>query len=277
MSGRVAGKVAFITGAARGQGRSHALRLASEGADIIAVDACAPISTVDYPLSTLEDLDETRRLVEKTDRRIFTAQCDVRDYDGLAAALQAGVDELGRLDIVLANAGILSQGLAHEQSEQQFRDIIDVNLIGVWKTVRAAIPYFIDQGHGGSIVLTSSVMGLRSSPGVISYTAAKYGVVGMMKNLAHELAPYHVRVNAVHPTNVHTPMIFNDSVSRQMRPDLENPTMDDAASTLASFNLWDVPWVEPEDVSNAVLWLASDESRFVTGVSLPVDLGATTK
>lgn len=277
MGGRMAGKVAFVTGAARGQGRSHALRLAGEGADIIAADACAQISTVDYPLSTANDLDETRQLVEKTGQRIVATQCDVRDFDGLAAALQAGVDELGRLDCVVANAGILSQGLAHEQSEQQFQDIIDINLIGVWKTAKAAIPHFITQGHGGSIILTSSVMGMRSSPGVISYTAAKYGVVGMMKNLAHELAPYHVRVNTVHPTNVHTPMIFNDSLSRQMRPDLENPTMDDAADVLASFNLWDVPWVEPEDVSNAVLWLASDESRYVTGISLPVDLGATTK
>jgi (+)-trans-carveol dehydrogenase len=277
MSGRMAGKVAFITGAARGQGRSHALRLASEGADIIAVDACVQVDSVGYPLSTLDDLFETQRLVEKTGRRVLVARCDVRDFDGLASTLQTGIDELGHLDCVVANAGILSHGLAHEQSEQQFQDMIDVNLMGVWKTVKAAIPHFIAQGQGGSIILTSSVMGMRASTGTVSYTAAKFGVVGMMKNLAHEMAPFHVRVNAVHPTSVDTPMISNDSLSRRMRPDLKNPTMADAVGALASINLWDVPWVEPDDVSNAVLWLASDESRYVTGISLPVDLGATTK
>jgi (+)-trans-carveol dehydrogenase len=270
-------KVAFITGAGRGQGRSHAVRLAEEGADIIAVDACRDVATVDYPMATRDDLDETVRLVEKTGRRIVASACDVRDAAGLKAALDAGVAEFGRLDCVVANAGILSQGLAHEQSDEQFQDIIDINLTGVWKTVRAAIPHFIRQDDGGSVILTSSVMGMRASSGVVSYVASKYAVVGMMKSLAHELAPYHVRVNTVHPTNCFTSMIDNESLLKSMRPDLQRPSIEDAADILASYNLWDVPWVEPIDISNAVLWLASTESRYVTGISLPVDLGATTK
>jgi SDR family mycofactocin-dependent oxidoreductase len=274
---RVGGKVAFVTGAARGQGRSHAVRLAKEGADIIAVDLCRPVETVGYPMSTPEDLAETVRLVEATGRKIVAAEADVRDYEALAKALRSGVDELGRLDYVVANAGVLSQGPAHEQSEQQFQTVVDINLTGVWKTTKAAIPILIDQGTGGAMVLTSSVMGLRGSPGLVGYVAAKFGVVGMTKTLAQELAPHRVRVNAVHPTNAHTPMIVNDMMSRTLRPDLPNPQIEDAKEILSSFNLWDEPWVEPEDVSSAVLWLLSEESRYVTGISLPVDLGATTK
>jgi SDR family mycofactocin-dependent oxidoreductase len=274
---RVGGKVAFVTGAARGQGRSHAVRLAKEGADIIAVDLCRPVETVGYPMSTPDDLAETVRLVEATGRKIVAAEADVRDYEALAKALRSGVDELGRLDYVVANAGVLSQGPAHEQSEQQFQTVVDINLTGVWKTAKAAIPILIDQGTGGAMVLTSSVMGLRGSPGLVGYVAAKFGVVGMTKTLAQELAPHRVRVNAVHPTNAHTPMIVNDMMSRTLRPDLPNPQIEDAKEILSSFNLWDEPWVEPEDVSSAVLWLLSEESRYVTGISLPVDLGATTK
>lgn len=278
MSRPMAGKVAFITGAARGQGRAHAIRLAEEGANIIAVDCCAPFATVSYPPAMPEDLDETTRLVRKTGQQIMAVQCDVRDFPGLSAALDAGVREFGRLDCVVANAAISSQGLAHEQTEEQFQDIIDVNLIGVWKTVKAAVPHYIKQNDGGSVILTSSIMGIRSWPGIISYSAAKFAVVGMMKNLAHELAPYHVRVNTVHPTNVNTPMVINPGLARRMRPDLKNPTQEQVSERLAEFNLWkDLPYVEPRDISEAVLWLASDESRYVTGITLPVDLGALTK
>jgi (+)-trans-carveol dehydrogenase len=177
----------------------------------------------------------------------------------------------------VANAGVLSSGLAHEQSEEQYQTMIDINLAGVWRTAKAAIPTLIAQGTGGSMVLTSSVMGLRAASGMIGYVAAKYGVVGMMKALAHELAPHRVRVNTVHPTNANTPMIINDVMAASMRPDLKNPTMDDTRDILAAYNLINEPWVEPEDVSNAVLWLLSDEARTVTGVTLPVDLGAATK
>jgi (+)-trans-carveol dehydrogenase len=209
--------------------------------------------------------------------RIIAREADVRDSAALSAAVADGVAEFGHLDCVVANAGVLSSGLAHEQSEEQYQTMIDINLAGVWRTAKAAIPTLIAQGTGGSMVLTSSVMGLRAASGMIGYVAAKYGVVGMMKALAHELAPHRVRVNTVHPTNANTPMIINDVMAASMRPDLKNPTMDDTRDILAAYNLINEPWVEPEDVSNAVLWLLSDEARTVTGVTLPVDLGAATK
>ncbi|HLH81719.1 MAG TPA: mycofactocin-coupled SDR family oxidoreductase [Trebonia sp.] len=276
MGGRVAGKVAFITGAARGQGRSHALRLAEEGADIIAVDICADTGT-DYQPSTEEDLAETVRQVEKLDRRIYAAKADVRDYASLKRALDAGVAELGRLDIVCANAGILALGLSHEQSEEQWQNMIATNLSGVWHTTKAATPILIDQGTGGSIIVTSSLLGLKGFAHASAYAAAKFGVVGLAKSLAHELAPYRIRVNTVHPTNVRTPMLDSPMMHHAFRPDLETPTFDDARKAYPVLNIWPLPWVEPSDVSNAVLYLASDEARYVTGISLPVDLGAAAK
>jgi (+)-trans-carveol dehydrogenase len=276
MAGRVEGKVAFITGAARGQGRSHAVTLAREGADIIAVDICKQIDSMPYPMATAEDLAETVRQVEALGRRIVAAQADVRDYDAVKAALDEGVAELGRLDIVSANAGIASYGDLAELPEQTWQDVIDVNLTGVWHAAKAAIPHLRAAG-GGSMILTSSTAGLMAIPNSGRYTATKHGVVGLMRTLALELAPDLIRVNSVHPTGVNTDMIQNPATYRLFRPDLENPTADDMAGAARALNALPIPWVEPADISNAVLWLASDESRYVTGITLPVDAGSLTK
>jgi SDR family mycofactocin-dependent oxidoreductase len=273
MTGRVEGKVAFITGAARGQGRSHAVTLAREGADIIAVDIAKQVDSVPYPMATPEDLAETVRQVEALDRRIVATQADVRDYDALKEALDDGVARLGRLDIVSANAGIVSYGTLAELPEQTWQDMIDVNLTGVWHAAKAAIPHLRAGGRGGSMILTSSEMGLRGLPNTGHYTAAKHGVVGLMRTLALELAPDFIRVNSVHPTTVNTPMVMNSATYRLFRPDLENPTADDMAEASRAVNALPIPWVEPADISNAVLWLASDEARYVTGITLPVDAG----
>jgi len=277
MTGRVEGKVAFITGAARGQGRSHAVRLAEEGADIIAVDLCGSVPTIEYPLGTDEDLQETAALVEKFGRKVFTAQADVRDFGSLESALNAGVAELGHVDIVCANAGVLSMGAAHEQSEEQWQQMIGVNLTGVWHTAKAAIPHMIEQGTGGSLILTSSLMGLKGASWTIGYVAAKFGVVGLGRALAHELAPHRIRANVIHPTNIQTPMLDNEHIISSFRQDLPSPTFSDMDDMLSAMNIWPMPCVEASDVSNAVLWLASDEARYVTGISLPVDLGASAK
>ncbi|MCU1651497.1 MAG: NAD(P)-dependent oxidoreductase, partial [Pseudonocardia sp.] len=202
---RLEGKVAFVTGAARGQGRSHAIRLAEEGADIIAVDIASQIDTVPFPMATPDDLAETVMEVEALDRRIVASQADVRDYAAVKAALDTGVAQLGRLDIVAANAGIVSFGAAEELTEQAWRDVIDVNLTGVWHTVKAAIPHLRAAG-GGSIIITSSGAGLKGTPNIAHYVAAKHGLVGLMRTLANELAPDLVRVNTVHPGSVDTDM-----------------------------------------------------------------------
>jgi SDR family mycofactocin-dependent oxidoreductase len=280
MTGRVEGKVAFITGAARGQGRSHAIRLAEEGADIIAVDIAEDIDSVRrfYPGATEADLAETVKQVEALDRRIVATRADVRDYAALQRALDEGVAELGHVDIVSANAGIFIFGEpAHLVTEGDWQDVIDINLTGVWHTAKAAIPHLIEQGSGGSIVLTSSTAGLKGFPGVSQYTASKHAVVGLMRTLALELAPYSIRVNSVHPTGVATDMILNEATFRLFLPDAENPTREQAAEVFATTNALPVPWVEPRDISNAVLFLASDEARYVTGVTLPVDAGFTIK
>jgi (+)-trans-carveol dehydrogenase len=277
MTGRVAGKVAFITGAARGQGRSHAVRLAEEGADIIAVDICAQVESVPYPMATPEDLAETVKEVEALDRRIVAIQADVRDYPAVQRALDAGVAELGHVDIVSANAGIASYGLAHELDEATWQDMIDTNLTGVWHAAKAAIPHLIEQRTGGSIVLTSSTAGLMAIPNLAHYVSAKHGVVGLMRTLALELAPYLIRVNSVHPTGVNTPMVDNEASMRLFLPDAENPTLEQYAEVMGSLNALPIPWVEARDISNAVLFLASDEARYITGVTLPVDAGSLTK
>jgi (+)-trans-carveol dehydrogenase len=274
MAGRVEGKVAFITGAARGQGRSHAIRLAEEGADIIAVDHCADIDTVDYPMATSADLEETVKAIEALDRRVHAAHADVRDLASLRTAVDAGVAELGRLDIVSANAGILSNGQSHELTEDYWDQMIDINLSGVWRTCKVAIPHMIAGGRGGSIVLTSSVAGLRSYNGVSHYVSAKHGVVGLMKTLAQELAGHSIRVNTVNPTQCDTAMIQNESMYHLFCPDIENPTRADFAAASAATILLPIDWVEAIDVSNAVLFLASDEARYITGVALPIDAGA---
>jgi (+)-trans-carveol dehydrogenase len=278
MAGRVEGKVAFITGAARGQGRAHAVRLAQEGADIIAVDICKQIESVAIPLSTPEDLAETADLVKGHNRRIYTAEVDVRDFGSLKAAVDAGVEQLGRLDIIVANAGIGNGGATLDKtSEEDWTDMIDVNLSGVWKTVKAGVPHILAGGHGGSIILTSSVGGLKAYPHTGHYVAAKHGVVGLMRTFAVELGQHMIRVNSVHPTNVNTPLFMNEPTMKLFRPDLENPGPDDLKVIAQMMHTLPVGWVEPEDVSNAVLFLASDESRYVTGVTLPIDAGSCLK
>jgi (+)-trans-carveol dehydrogenase len=279
MTGRVEGKVAFITGAARGQGRAHAVRLAQEGADIIAVDICKKIDTVDViAASTPEDLAETADLVKGHNRRIVTAEVDVRDYDALKAAVDSGVEQLGRLDIIVANAGIGNGGQTLDKtSEADWTAMIDINLTGVWKTVKAGVPHILAGGNGGSIILTSSVGGLKAYPHTGHYVAAKHGVVGLMRTFAVELGAQNIRVNSVHPTNVNTPLFMNDGTMRLFRPDLENPGPEDMKVVGQLMHTLPIGWVEPEDIANAVLFLASDEARYVTGVTLPIDGGSCLK
>lgn len=275
--GRVAGKVAFITGAARGQGREHAVRLAEEGADIIAVDVCGDIDGAPYPGATEADLDETAALVEKLDRRIVTAKADVRDIDGLRAALQLGIDELGRPDVVVANAGISgAPAPAALIEEAAWQTMLDINITGVWHTIKAAVPHMSD-GRGGSIILVSSMLGLRGGGYMAHYASAKHAVVGLMNSLANELAPQWIRVNSIHPGNVLTPMIDNEPFRRTLRPDLAEPTMADAAEVIGQFHMLPVPFFEARAVSNAVLFLASDEAQYITGAALPIDAGAVAK
>ncbi|MQA84847.1 MAG: mycofactocin-coupled SDR family oxidoreductase [Streptosporangiales bacterium] len=275
--GRLDGRVAFVTGAARGQGRSHAVRLAEDGADIIAVDLCRQVDSVRpfYRMPTTADLAETARLVEDLDRRVVARQADVREYDQLESALGAGLAELGGLDIVCANAGIFTYGVAWEIDEQTWRDVIDINLTGVWHTVKAAVPPMIQRGRSGAIVITSSTAGLKGLTNIAHYVASKHAVVGLMRTLANELAPYRIRVNTVHPTTVDTDMIQNEATYRLFLPDHPDPTREEAAEAFQTTNALPVPWVEPRDISNAIAWLVSDEARYVTGVALPVDAGST--
>jgi (+)-trans-carveol dehydrogenase len=274
--GRVAGKVAFITGAARGQGREHAIRLAEEGADIIAVDVCDDIDGVSYPGAREADLDETAALVEKLDRRIVTEKADVRDLEGLTTALQKGVADLGAIDIVVANAGISGTPAPAALIEQSaWQTMLDINVTGVWHTVKAALPHMTN--GGGSIILVSSMLGLRGGGYMAHYASAKHAVVGLMNSLANELAPQWIRVNSIHPGNVRTPMLDNEWFCRTLRPDLENPTIDDAAEIIGQFHMMPKPLIEARAVSNAVLFLASDEAQYITGAALPVDAGAVAK
>lgn len=276
--GRVEGKVAFITGAARGQGRSHAIRLAQEGADIIAIDACEDQPNIPYPGATEADLAETVRLVEALDRRIVATKADVRDFTALKAAVDDGVAQLGRLDIVSANAGIgVDPRLTEEVPEEVWTDMLDVNLSGVWRAAKAAIPHIKAAGNGGSIILTSSAAGLRAYANAGAYVSAKHGVVGLMRTLALELAPHMIRVNSIHPTQVDTDMIQNEATYRLFRPDLEHPTREDFAPASQTMNALPIPWVEAIDISNAVLFLASDEARYITGVTVSVDAGSNIK
>ncbi|WP_054247299.1 mycofactocin-coupled SDR family oxidoreductase [Rhodococcus opacus] len=276
MTGRVDGRVVLVTGAARGIGRAQALRFAQEGADVVAVDLCGPVGTVVTPPASPEDLEETAKLVRDTGRRIVTAQVDVRDGTALAEAVTAAAGELGGLDFVCATAGITSSGAALDLDAETWQTMLDVNLTGVWQTGKAAAPHLIERG-GGAMILTSSIAGLRGLVGVAHYTAAKHGVVGLMRSLAKELAPHRVRVNSVHPTNVDTDMIQNDMVRRAFRPDLEHPTREEFAAAAVTMNMLSIPWIEPVDVANAALFLASDEARYITSVALPVDAGSVSR
>lgn len=275
--GMLDGKVALITGAARGQGRSHAVRLAQEGANIIAIDLCAQPSTVSVPGATPADLEETVRLVEKHDRRIVAQIGDVRDVDSMVRIATEGVAELGRLDIVVANAGIWAVGATEPESlaerQRVWQESIGVDLTGVFNTLEATVPILVNAGRGGAIVLTSSTAGLKSmainSLAQNAYTAAKHGVVGLMRNYAVELAPHMIRVNTVHPTSVATPMIMNDVTNAYLE---KHPSLAGLMS-----NLLPVPAVDPVDISNGVLYLVSDMGRYVTGITLPVDAGFLVK
>lgn len=265
MSGRVAGKRVLVTGAARGMGRSHAVRLAEEGADLILLDICASIPEVEYPLAATEDLEETARLVTELGRRAVTHVVDVRDAAALTAAVDDGVSELGGLDASVANAGVLTAGTWDTTTSQQWRTVIDVNLIGAWNTCAAALPHLVERG--GSLINISSVAGLKGSPLHTPYTASKHGVVGMSRALANELAAANVRVNTVHPTGVET----------GMRPDTLHGLLHGERSDLGPIfqNALPIVMTEARDVSNAVLFLVSDESRHVTGLEFKVDAGVT--
>ena len=271
--GKLEGKVAFITGAARGQGRSHAIRLAQEGADIIAVDTAKQVATVPYDTATAADLEQTVKDVEALDRRIVASEVDVRDLAALKKAADDGVAQLGRLDIVIANAGINSMAPALEMDEEMWQTMIDINLTGVWKTIRAAGPHIVAGGRGGSIVITSSLASISVNENIAHYSAAKSGLVGLMSVLAKELGPQSIRVNSIHPTTVATPMILNEPTYKLFRPDLEKPTRADFDEAAAQMNRLPVTMVEPVDISEAVLYLVSDSGRYVTGTTHVVDAG----
>ncbi|MEV5240900.1 mycofactocin-coupled SDR family oxidoreductase [Streptomyces cinnamoneus] len=275
--GRVAGKVVFITGAARGQGRSHAVRLAEEGAHIVASDICEEVGSTHYTLATSDDLKETARLVEARGGQILTCSADVREPAQLEAVVSEALGRFGHIDVVCANAGIGSLGRAWELSDKQWHDMIDVNLTGAWNTVKAVIPHMIEAGRGGSIIFTNSVAGFLGRPNMAHYAASKHGLVGLMRSLANELAPHYIRVNSIHPGNVDTDMVQNVTGRRLLLPDVADPTREEFAAAAAELSVIPVPWVESVDVSNAVLWLASDEARYVTGATLPVDAGASIK
>jgi SDR family mycofactocin-dependent oxidoreductase len=279
--GRVQGKVAFITGAARGQGRSHAVRLAEEGADIVAVDLCHDIDTLGYSLATPDDLKETARLVEEKDRRIVAVEADVRERAQLQAAVERGIAELGKLDIVVAQAGIA--GMKGDPPLQAWTDVIDTNLLGVVNAVHAALPHL---QAGASIVATGStaaymnalpMMQVGTDPGGVAYMSAKRLLSSYMHDLARELAPRQIRANVIHPTNVNTDMLQSDPMYQSFRPDLEHPTKEDATPAFYVQQAMPIPWIEPVDISNAVLYLASDEARYVTGMQLRVDAGGYLK
>jgi SDR family mycofactocin-dependent oxidoreductase len=279
--GRVQGKVAFVTGAGRGQGRSHAVRLAEEGADIIAVDICHDLDSLGYSLSSPDDLKETARLVEAQDRRVVTVQADVRERAQLTAAIERGIAEFGKLDVVVAQAGIIGQ--KSEQPLQAWADVYDTNALGIINAIHAALPHL---EAGASIIATGSTAAymqtlpqqkLGVDSGGVAYMVAKRAVASFVHDLARELAPRSIRANVVHPTNVNTPMLQSEPMYRSFRPDLENPTKEDATPAFFVQQGMPIPWVEPVDISNAVLYLASDEARYVTGQQLRVDAGGYLK
>lgn len=281
MAGRLEGKVAFITGAARGQGRSHALRLAAEGADIIAVDICKQIDSNPYPLATPEDLEQTAKDVENAGRKCVARRADVRDREALRAVVEEGVRELGHLDIVVANAGILPMAMG-DPDPLDFVDAVDVDLVGVMNAVAVAVPHLPD---GASIVITGSTAGMMSGavdnpvmgPGGAGYGWSKRTIIGYVEQMALHLASRFIRVNAIHPTNCNTHLLHNDGLYSLFRPDLENPTREDVVPAFTHFQAMPIPYVEPLDISNAVLFFASDESRYVTGQQLRVDAGSLLK
>jgi len=275
--GRLAGKVAFVTGAARGMGRSHAVRLAEEGASVLAVDICRNVSTANTSLADRRALDETAAMVAALGGAIVVAEVDVRSQEALDHAVASGIDALGPIDIVCANAAITSFGRTWELSEDEWANVIDVNLTGTWHTVKAAIPGMIASGRGGSIIMINSVNGLRGGANLGHYVASKHGAVGLMRSLASELGPHGIRVNTVHPGMVDTDMAVNEASLRRYFPDSPDATRDDLGALMKSRTAMQIAWLDPVDVSNAVVWLASDEARYVTGATIPVDAGLLVK
>jgi SDR family mycofactocin-dependent oxidoreductase len=275
MTGLLAGQVAVVSGAARGQGRSHALALAREGASIIALDACAPIATVPYPLPTKADLEETAGQVEALGGRVIHGVVDVRDLAEMEQFIGDAVADLGRLDIVCANAGISTPSPTLEMPEETWQTTIDINLTGVWKTCKATVPHIVAGNRGGSVIITSSAATVMISGNIAHYTAAKHGLIGFMRVLAKELAPHRIRVNTLHPAGVRTPMVYNEPMYRLFRPDLENPGREDFEAAARSHNALGIPAVEPEDVSAAVVYLAAPSGRYVTGSTFMLDAGGS--
>lgn len=272
------GRVALITGGARGQGRAHALALADAGADIVLIDACAPIATAEYPMPTPDDLERTAKDIEQLDRRVIARQVDIRDQAGLDAVVTEALGTFGGIDIVCANASIVSIGRTWEITDEQWQQTLDVDLTGTWRTVKAVVPSMIERGNGGSIIMTASVAGTQGMPNLGAYVAAKHGVMGLMKTMANELGQYSIRVNAVQPGVIRTPIVEdNNALLRLFRPDLESPTMADAEAGFQSINSLPVAWLEPDEVSGAVLFLASDAARHITGITIPVDAGCINK
>jgi SDR family mycofactocin-dependent oxidoreductase len=271
--GRLDGKVAAVTGAGRGMGRAHAVTLAREGAEVLVCDLAAQTDTVEYELASPDDLAETARLVRELGREAVAMAVDVRSEEQLAKWVGLGLDRFGRVDIMVANAGITGYAPAHKLTEEAWNEIIDVNLKGAWLSAKVVIPQMIERGEGGSIVFISSGLGLKGLPDAGHYAAAKHGVVGLMRSLALELAPYWIRCNTVHPAGTNTPMAHNPMHYKRFAGGREDATLADVIEVYESIAALPIQWTEPEDIANAVLWLVSDEARYVTGVSLPVDGG----
>jgi SDR family mycofactocin-dependent oxidoreductase len=268
--------VALITGGARGQGRSHALTFAREGAEVIVCDVADQLPTAPYPLASTEDLADTARMVEDLDRRCLAIQADVRDSEQMREVVEQAISEFGHVDILLANAGIQSFEEAWELTDEQWDEMIAVSLTGVWKSCKAVVPHMIER-RTGVIVITSSIAGLKGLANQAHYCAANHGVVGLMRVLAIELAPYGIRVNTVHPSSVDTPIIKNQAMYTLFSGGNPDATLEEVTPAFRELNLLDIPWMEPQDISNAMLWLASDDARYVTGVTLPVDAGLMVK
>jgi SDR family mycofactocin-dependent oxidoreductase len=276
-TGSLEGRVAFITGAARGQGRAHAVRLADEGADIIAIDICAPVSDcITYPAATLEELNETVRAVEASGRKILARQVDIRDGAALRQVVADGVEQFGRLDILVANAGVLHWGRLWELSDDQWETVIDVNLSGTWRTIRAAVPAMIEAGNGGSVIIVSSAAGLKATPGNGHYSASKHGLVALTNALALEVGEFGIRVNSIHPYSIDTPMIEREAM---MEIFARYPSFLHSFAPMP-LNPKDIggkrhrnEFMAPEEVSDVVAWLAGDGSATLSGVQIPVDRG----
>jgi SDR family mycofactocin-dependent oxidoreductase len=272
------GRVAFITGGARGQGRSHAVALAREGADIVVCDWFGGLDTIRYPLPTSSDMEETVKLVEAEGQRCLAAEADVRDLAALEALVAQATAEFGRIDIACANAGVATtSGLpVHEMAPESWRQVIDINLTGVFNTIHAVAPGMVERRYG-RIIATASMMGRTGGPHVAGYASSKWGVIGLVKSAAHDLAQYGVTVNAIAPGNVDTPMIQNESIRKLMRPELDNPTRDDAAQAFQRLHVIPIPWLEPEEISRAVLYLAAEEARGISGTVMSIDAGASAR